>query len=199
MPCLAELAAFPFAKQIALRLMAYVATRRGGGSRERSVECLSVSACFNTRGCDLFDGRLEEFGVREHINPRQTTEKKRCLTDGQNYLWVFMDDDGFVSSLTRWATNGDPAEILDAIAVTLDTGIASEHQPQYWASKHSRNGTREPNDIKPGTNGMRKAEIAKKLVEKNPGLLIPENKRQLRKVIVSAEIADGVKRGKIPF
>src|SRR6516225_7859895 len=55
------------------------------------------------RACDLFDGRLEEFNVREHFNPTQTTKQKRCLTDGRNYLWVFMDDDDFVSSLTRWA------------------------------------------------------------------------------------------------
>jgi hypothetical protein len=174
------------------------------------------------RGCDLFDGRLEEFGVREDVNPRQTTEKKRCLTDGQSYLWVFMDDQGFVSSLTRWSPNGDPTAILDAIAVTLDTGIASEHQPQYWGfqtqeewdaafNRLARDGARqferellkylrgEPNDIKPGTNGMRKAEIAKKLVEKNPSLLLPKNRHRLRKEIASAEIADSARRGEIPF
>jgi len=84
------------------------------------------------RACELFDGRLEEFGIFEHVHPTQTTTRRRCLTDGWNYLWVFIDDGGFVSSLTRWAVNGDPSEILDAIAVTLETGIASEYQPQYW-------------------------------------------------------------------
>jgi len=43
--------------------------------------------------CDLFDGRLEELGVREHVKPGATTE--RLLTDGRNYLWVYIDDDGF--------------------------------------------------------------------------------------------------------
>jgi hypothetical protein len=85
------------------------------------------------RACDLFDGRLAEFnGVREHVNPARTTKKERCLTDGRNYLWVYINDGCFVSSLTRWARNGDPTEILDAIAVTMDTGIVSEHEPQYW-------------------------------------------------------------------
>jgi hypothetical protein len=84
------------------------------------------------RAFDLFDGRLKEFDVREHVNPRETTKNRRCLTDGRNYLWAFMDDDGFVSSLTRWATNGDPAAILDAITATFDTVIVSEHEPEYW-------------------------------------------------------------------
>ena len=48
--------------------------------------------------CDLFDGRLEEFGVREHVNPETTTETSRLLTDGRNYLWVYIDDEGFVAS-----------------------------------------------------------------------------------------------------
>ena len=50
-------------------------------------------------GCDLFDGRLEGFGVREHVGPDETTERQRCLTDGRYYLWVYFDDQGFVSGL----------------------------------------------------------------------------------------------------
>ena len=56
--------------------------------------------------CDLCDGRLEEFGVREHVKPEATTEKSRLLTDGRNYLWVYIDDDGFVGCLTRYFPNG---------------------------------------------------------------------------------------------
>src|SRR5271167_2402247 len=84
------------------------------------------------RARDLFDGRLEEFGVREHVKPAKTIKKERCLTDGCNHLWVYMDDDDLVSRLSRYAPNGDPTEILDAIAVALDTDIVSEYQPQYW-------------------------------------------------------------------
>ena len=50
--------------------------------------------------CDLFDGRLEEFGVREHVKPEATTETSRLLTDGRNYLWVYIDDDGRSTSVS---------------------------------------------------------------------------------------------------
>jgi hypothetical protein len=52
---------------------------------------------------EVFDGRLEEFGVHEHVEPDTTIEKTRLLTDGRNYLWVYIDDDGLVASLTRYA------------------------------------------------------------------------------------------------
>jgi hypothetical protein len=172
------------------------------------------------RACDLFDGRLAEFNVREHVHPTQTTKTQRCLTDGRNYLWVYIDDDGFVSSLTRWMPNGDPTEILDAIAVTLDTGIASEYQPQYWgfdtmaeleaaleaaekksSIEHKKAEKKfhrellkylrgERNNIKPGTVEMYKAEIAKKLVETDPTLLLPTRKDQLRQEIESVYSRD---------
>jgi len=34
---------------------------------------------------DLFDGRLEKFGVREQLTD-DTTETSKCLTDGRNWL-----------------------------------------------------------------------------------------------------------------
>jgi hypothetical protein len=37
----------------------------------------------------------------------------------------------------------------------------------------------EPHDIRPGTGGMGKAQIARKLVEQDPVLLLPENKIKL--------------------
>jgi hypothetical protein len=151
--------------------------------------------------CDLFDGRLEEFNVREDIR-RQTTEHERCLTDGCNYLWVFIGDDGFVSNFHRWMPNGDPEKILKAIAEVFDTNIVSEYEPQYWGfetqeewdacmERMSREYEEkfhvellkycrgEPNDIEPGTNGELDAEIAKKLSDKDPSLLLPENKNKL--------------------
>src|SRR5271166_2123698 len=84
------------------------------------------------RACDLFDGRLEAFGVREEIVLDGTTEGTRCLTDGRNYLWAYINDDGLVSSLTRYFPGGAPGKILKAIAEACDTDIVSEYQPQYW-------------------------------------------------------------------
>jgi len=133
--------------------------------------------------CDLFDGRLEEFGVREHVKPDETTEKSRCLTDGRNYMWVYMDDGGFAGSITRYASGGAPGKILGAIAEAFDTDIVSEYEPQFWGfdtqeewdaamSQMSREADErfyleilkhlrgEPNDIRVGTIGMIKAEKA---------------------------------------
>jgi hypothetical protein len=53
------------------------------------------------------------------------------LTDGRNYLWVYIDDDGFVS-FTRYAPNGNPGKILSAVDEAFETYIASEYEPQYW-------------------------------------------------------------------
>ena len=156
--------------------------------------------------CDLFDGRLEEFGVRIHVKQDEKTgEEVRMLTDGRNYLWVYVDDDGFVS-FTRYMPNGNPGKILSAVDEAFETYIASEYEPQYWdfdtqeewdacMERMSREYEEnfhvellkycrgEPNDIEPGTSGMLDAEIAKKLSEKDPSLLLPENKDRLRSQI----------------
>ncbi len=156
--------------------------------------------------CELFDGRLEEFGVREHVKPDATTEKSRLLTDGRNYLWVYVDDNGFVGSFTRYAPNGAPGKILTAVMDAFDTDIFSEHQHQYWgfdteeewhAALHelNRHGADlfyadvvkfvrgEPNDIREGTIGDIQANIAKRLVENDPDLLQPEHRGRLMKTV----------------
>jgi hypothetical protein len=163
---------------------------------------------------DLFDGRLEAFGIREHVEPDETTERRRCLTDGRNYLWVYIDDNGFVSRLVRYAGNA-PGKILNSVAEAFETDIVSEHEPQFWGfdtqeewdacmERMSRESEErfhlellkylrgEPNDIRPGTIGMIKAEIAKKLVENDPALLSPINKDKLRTEVESSYERDHV-------
>ena len=150
---------------------------------------------------DLFDGRLEKFGVREQPTP-ETTEKSKCLTDGPNYLWVYINDAGFVGRFTRYFPNGAPGKILNAIAQAFDTDIFSEYEPQYWGfdtqeewdawqeklakedddkfyAELLRYLRGEPNDIRPGSVGMGWAEEAKNLVENDSTLLLPENKDKL--------------------
>jgi hypothetical protein len=145
---------------------------------------------------DLFSGRLAEFGVREHIN-KYTTEKKRCLTDGRNYLSVFIRDDGLVRTFTGGSEKG---KILKAIAEAFDTDIVAEDEPQFWgyetweeqAEEHERFNTEilrylrgEPHEITPGTAGMTFAKIGKRLVERDSSLLLPENRDKLLKEISS--------------
>lgn len=152
------------------------------------------------RAEDLFSGQLERFGVREHLVKDETTETKKCLTDGRNYLWSYIDEDGFVASFSRYGANA-PGKILNAVQEVTDTAIASEYEPQYWGfdtqaewdecmEKMSREHDEkfhadilrfcrgEANDIRPGTNGMHMAEIAKKLAEQDPTLLLPEHKQR---------------------
>jgi hypothetical protein len=95
-----------------------------------------------------------------------------------------------------------PAEILGAIAEAFDTDIVSEHEPQFWGfetqeewdawmDQISNEDTEsfylevlkyvrgESHDIGPTTVGMIWAQIAKEIVEKDPTLLLLENKDKL--------------------
>jgi hypothetical protein len=156
----------------------------------------------NIRACELFDGRLEAFGVREHVH-KETDNTNRCLTDGNNFLWVYTDENGdWVEGLTRYFPCGNPEKILVAMEEAFDTDIVSEHQPQFWgfdteeewhAALEAANKEHEeefhaevlkfvrdePNNIRQGTNGWYEAKHAKELVEKDPSLLLPANHDKL--------------------
>jgi hypothetical protein len=89
--------------------------------------------------CDFFDGRLEKFGVREH-HAKDTNEQRKCLTDGCSYLWVYLDDHGFVTDATRFYSNGGNGpvgDILCAIAEAFDTDIASDEGGVLWKVKEA--------------------------------------------------------------
>jgi hypothetical protein len=168
---------------------------------------MSTDYCLlkKVRACDLFSSRLEEFGVREHVNPELTNKNRRCLTDGRNYVWVFIDDDLFVLSLGRWGANA-PGKILGAVADVCDTDVVSEYDPRHygfdtkeeWEEDERRRQMEreeesyiellkycrgEPNDNR--FYDMRRAEIAKTLVDKDPSLLLPINKEKLLNEIQS--------------
>lgn len=80
---------------------------------------------------DLLDGRLEEFNVYEVQQPATPDSRVRQLTDGSNFLWVFVSEQGFVSCLTRYGSN-DPNQILGAIDDAFNAQLVSEHEPQFW-------------------------------------------------------------------
>jgi len=130
----------------------------------------------------------------------------RYLTDGQNSMEVVVYESGFpdVSVQNLWCA--PEREILYAIAEAFDTDIISEHEPEYWGFDTKEEWDRwneqksrehqesfhnellkylrgESNNIRPGTIGMILAEIAKKLADKDPALLLPTNKVKLRKEI----------------
>jgi hypothetical protein len=81
---------------------------------------------------DLFDGRLKTRDIDERIVPNDTTDKARCLTDGENNcMWVHIGAGCFVTDFIRYAGN-DPWLILDSVAAEFDTEMVSEYEAQYW-------------------------------------------------------------------
>ena len=50
------------------------------------------------RAADVLDGRLMASGVQEQLN-EFTTEDSKCLTDGRDYIWLYINDGGFVCSV----------------------------------------------------------------------------------------------------
>ena len=92
----------------------------------------------SVRAADILDGRLMAFGVQEQIC-EFTTETSKCLTDGRNYIWLYIDDGGLVGSLSRFGANA-PSKILEAIATSFDTDIFSEYEPQFWGFDSKKHG-----------------------------------------------------------
>jgi hypothetical protein len=123
----------------------------------------------------------------------------RYLTDGRNSMEVVVYENGVPDVTVGNLWCAPEKEIFHAIAEAFDSDIVTEHQPEFWGFDTQEQWdawqTRcaeeeeqrfhaelvkyllgEPNDIRPGTVGMIKAEIAKKLVEKDPTVLLPGNK-----------------------
>ena len=83
------------------------------------------------RCCELFDGRLERYGIREETTSAGVANGRRCLSDGQYCIWVFGDGDGYVRSLKRYGYNV-AANFLQAICDTCHTDFVSEHEARDW-------------------------------------------------------------------
>jgi len=128
------------------------------------------------------------------------------LTDGHNYLWVTADEAGCVSSFKGYLPNGAPDLILAAVEEVCDTEIVSEYEPKFWGFKTQEEWDAaemrleekhdaelygeimkyvrgEPNDLRPGTNVMVLAEMAKLLIAENPELGLPDRKAELLKAV----------------
>lgn len=82
----------------------------------------------NIKMTELFDGRLDNFGVYEEVVEGKSSCTNRLLTDGRNYIWVYGEDN--VSLLSRFGMNA-PGKILSAIEEVFSTEIISEYEPQF--------------------------------------------------------------------
>ncbi len=150
----------------------------------------------------LFDGRLEKYGIKEEIaaNP---TEGTRYLVGCDGFLQVHRNENG-----TCWFTRRGfvPWAIFDAITEEFGIELVSEHDHRFWGfateeewDNWHKQGNKEiedefydnlvkyvrdePNGVLPGTIWMIKAKIAKTLVEIEPDLLTPEKRDVLLEAV----------------
>jgi hypothetical protein len=131
----------------------------------------------------------------------KVVEGQRLLTDGRNFLCVSRGSAGDATFVRRGINA--PGYMLGAIAEAFDTRIVSEHEPEYlgfaseeeWdaaCKQEAEESQREfyaqirnflqgkPHDLRPGTIGMAKAEIARRLVDANPDLAGEAREVELR-------------------
>ncbi|MCX7310243.1 MAG: hypothetical protein NTV56_00590 [Alphaproteobacteria bacterium] len=156
----------------------------------------------------LFDGRLEKYGVRERISADTTKNKnRRDLVGRDGVLAVYREEDGGCS-FTRLCFTPVPWAVLDALDKEFKIEIVTEHQPQYWGfdteeeweafnKKTSKEHEDEfyadllnylngrPHKISRGTVGMQRAKIAKKIVKRDPELLQPKNRTALMQAVIA--------------
>jgi hypothetical protein len=154
------------------------------------------------RFLDLFDGRLEKLGISEHINDR-TMKDFRCLTDGNNYLWLHAGKNEELALMSSYANlSNHTGGILLAIGNAFDTRIVSEHEPQFWGFETLEEWdlawekmaeedeakfyedimkyvAGELHNIQPDAELMACAEIAKGLINQDPDMAKPERKSEL--------------------
>ena len=149
----------------------------------------------------LFDGCLEMHGIKA-VKVDCGTDSHQYLEGPDGYLQVHEKSDGACSFTRRGVV---PWAIFDAIAEEFEIEWVSEHDYRYWGFAtekewddfwDERNKKAEddfyndlllflrdePNELRPGSIGMIKAEIAKTLVKGDPRLATPER----RDVLLSA-------------
>jgi hypothetical protein len=78
-------------------------------------------------------------GIKEEIVPASdhsngTTDKQRCLTNGQGYLWAYTGD-GSDTSFERYGLNHQAAEeILDVLADKFNVRVVSEYDDDFFSA-----------------------------------------------------------------
>ena len=168
----------------------------------------------NVKFAEVFDGRLERFGVYE-FSIGLAEPNTRCLTDGSNILCVCEDE--LVGIMTGYGQFDSKEKILTAISVVFDTNIFSEHQPQFWGfdtdeeweeslnvdnekltadlyievMKYVRG---EPHNIDPTTDGIELANIAKRLIAEKPDLASPDREAELMEETIKIHIEHYIAR-----
>jgi hypothetical protein len=150
------------------------------------------------RFTELFDGRLDKYGVREKACADSTLKNKYLQG---SVLEAYQNDDG-TSSFSRRSFTPVPWTVIDALTKEFETELVNEHDHRYWGFANEKGWTDwqdqlareaeddfyknlvhyvrgQPNDLRPGTIGMLRAEIAKALVASDETLMAPNNRHLL--------------------
>jgi hypothetical protein len=150
---------------------------------------------------ELFDGRLEKYGVREGVMAEP--ENGRYLEGCDGVLLVYREDNGTCTFVRRGCV---PCAVFDALTDEFEIEWVSEHDYRYygfateeeWDAFHKKLGREaeeefyndlirylrdEPSDLGPGTIGLIKANIAKSLVASDPGLMTPDKRDVLLEAV----------------
>jgi hypothetical protein len=85
----------------------------------------------NLHMSELFSARLEAYGIYEFISAKYTTPRCRCLTDGQNGLWVYGDEEGV---MTTTGSRGNAAALVDKISRRLGVEFGDNEGRRYDGS-----------------------------------------------------------------
>jgi len=148
---------------------------------------------------DLFDGRLEKFGVYNACT-KVVTRTFGCLHDDRNSLVVQGDE--VVESMAGFGLFNATEKILTAIRTAFNTEIFSEYQPQVWMYKTEEEWRRdqrksternpvifynmvlkhirgETQEFTPFGDGLLMVKAEKDLIVENPDLASPDREMEL--------------------
>ena len=143
---------------------------------------------------ELFDGRLEAFGVREGVRPEGAADRfppymkvreVRCLTDGSDSMEVVVWQNGYAHLDVRnlWCAPGK--EIFHTIAEAFDTDIVTERSAwQVLGLRYARGvGRRQQADSRGGRTEVsrRVAEASARRAEQHPAGNHRDEERRNRK------------------
>ena len=110
---------------------------------------------------ELFDGRLECFGVYEEVVEGESTPDFRLLKEGSNGLRIYGDE--VVGLISKCGIN-NPAKIIDAISETFGTYVVSEYEPQFWGFETQEEWDRAQNEMHKEDQAELYIEIMKYLI-----------------------------------
>ena len=74
---------------------------------------------------------IKDIGVKEHICDG-TNYKNFCISDGESYLWCYLNADDKIEDFCRYGANGAAVNFLEEAAGALDLELMCEEDDDYY-------------------------------------------------------------------